>query len=139
MGFLSAALGPFVSDSVVVTLAGRHCLTSSVQDWTIGTRAGQPLVAAVLAKIHERLERSGHLICRLPAARLDWATPLAQAWSASVLAVHLLDCVAAICAALAAAEPEQLAHVDELRKLPVNAAAGWMRASTGGAYRGTHR
>lgn len=37
-----------------------------------------------------------------------------------LLVGHLLESVAGICAVLAAAEPEQLAHFDQLRKLPVN-------------------
>jgi DinB superfamily len=82
--------------------------------------AGQPLVAAVLAKIHEQLERTGHLICRLPDNRLDWTAPLDGAWPAGLLVGHLLECVAGICAVLATAEPERLAHFAELRKLPVN-------------------
>ena len=59
--------------------------------------AGQPLVAAVLVKIHEQLERTGHLIRRLPDDRLDW-TPLDGAWPAGLLVGHLLECVAGICA-----------------------------------------
>ena len=82
--------------------------------------AGQPLVAAVLAKIHEQLERTGHLIRRLPDDRLDWTTQLDGAWPADQLVGHLLECVAGICAVLAAAEPERLAHFAELRELPVN-------------------
>ena len=81
--------------------------------------AGQPLVAAVLVKIHEQLERTGHLIRRLPDDRLDW-TPLDGAWPACLLVGHLLDCVAGICAVLAAAKPERLAHFAELRELRVN-------------------
>ena len=123
IGFLSTRK-PFVSERLPVTLAGRRCLIFSVQDGAIGTRSGQPLVAAVLAKIHEQLERSGHLIRRLPADRLDWTTPLAGACPPSLLMGHLLDCVAGICAVLAAAEPEQLAHFDELRKLRVNHRCG---------------
>ena len=82
--------------------------------------AGQPLVAAVLVKIHEQLERTGHLIRRLPDDRLDWTAPLDGAWPAGLLVGHLLECVAGICAVLAAAEPERLAHFEELRELPVN-------------------
>jgi hypothetical protein len=33
---------------------------------------------------------------------------------------HLLDCLAGLCAALAAAEPARLAHFSALRELPVN-------------------
>lgn len=82
--------------------------------------AGQPLVAAVLAKIHEQLERTGHLVRRLPDDRLDWTAPLDGAWPVGQLVGHLLECVAGICAVLAAAEPARLAHLAELRELPVN-------------------
>jgi uncharacterized damage-inducible protein DinB len=41
-------------------------------------------------------------------------------WSVSDLLGHLLDCMAGFCAALYAAEPQDLAHFHQLRELPVN-------------------
>jgi hypothetical protein len=78
------------------------------------------LCAAILAKIHEQLERSDHLLRLWPGDRLDWTPPISGAWPADVLIGHLLDCVAGVCAVLCAAEPGRLAHFAELRKLPVN-------------------
>ena len=80
----------------------------------------QPLCALLLAKIHEQMERTGHLIHRLPSDRLDWAPAIRGAWPAGVLLGHLLDCAAGFCAVLEAAEPERLAHFAGLRYLPVN-------------------
>jgi hypothetical protein len=101
-------------------LRRRYCLMFGVQTGTIELKAEQPLVAAVLAKIHEQLELTRHLIRRLPDGRLDWTPPMPGACPLGLLVGHLLESVAGICAVLAAAEPEQLAHFDELRKLPVN-------------------
>lgn len=78
----------------------------------------EPLCASILAKIHEQMERTDHLICLLPADRLDWAP--AGAWPAGVLLGHLLDCLAGFCAVLDAVEPGRLASFADLRKLPVN-------------------
>jgi len=82
--------------------------------------AEQPLVTALLAKIHEQLERAGHLIGCLPDNRLDWTPGYERSWPVGLLLGHLLECGAGICAVLAAAEPERLSHFNELRKLPVN-------------------
>ena len=78
------------------------------------------LVAAIQAKFCEQLGRAGHLISRLTDDEMDWTAPAPGAWPTGVLIGHLLDRVAGICAVLAAAAPEQLAHFDQLRTLPVN-------------------
>ncbi len=79
----------------------------------------EPLCAAVLAKIHEQIERTAHLIRLLPEDRPGWM-PLPGAWPVEMLLGHLLECLAGFCAVLAAVEPHQLAHFAELRGLPVN-------------------
>src|SRR6266849_7433530 len=80
----------------------------------------QPLCASILAKIHEQMERTDHLVRLVPPDRLDWTPPIPGAWPAGVLLGHLLECLAGFCAVLGAAEPERLAHFAELRKLPAN-------------------
>ena len=81
----------------------------------------RPLCAALLAKIHEQLDNTEHLIRLLPADRLDWVPKVPGAWTpAGALLGHLLDCLAGFCAVLAAYEPERLRHFGELRELPVN-------------------
>src|SRR5258708_37129022 len=78
------------------------------------------LCASLLAKIHEQIEGTEHLIVLLPANRLDWAPPLPGFWPADVLLGHLLDCLAGFCAVLSAVEPQRLAHFASLRESPVN-------------------
>jgi hypothetical protein len=82
----------------------------------------EPLCTSVLAKIHEQIERTDHLIGLLPLEYLDWAPSAAglQAWSTPKLLGHLLECLAGFCAVLAAANPEPLAHFATLRQMPVN-------------------
>ena len=81
----------------------------------------QPLCAALLEKIHEQIDRTSHLIVLLPDGRLDWTPPIPGAWPVATLLGHLLDCFAGLCAVLAAAAPDRLAHFSQLRELPVNA------------------
>ena len=80
----------------------------------------QVLVTAIQSKIHEQLERSARLIRRLPEHGLDTITPVPGAWPVATLLGHILECAAGLCAVLAAAEPEKLAHFNQLRSLPVN-------------------
>jgi hypothetical protein len=80
----------------------------------------RPLCTSLLAKIHEQFERTGHLINLLPADRLDWSPAIPGTWPLGMLLGHLLDCAAGFCAALAAFEPQRLAHFAQLRELPVN-------------------
>jgi hypothetical protein len=70
-----------------------------------------PLCGALRDKIYEQIERTTHLIALVPADRHA---------SFGKLLGHLLDCCAGICAVLAAAAPDRLAHFSELRTLPVN-------------------
>jgi len=78
------------------------------------------LCATLLAKIHEQIERSEHLVQLVPADRLDWTPPISGAWPVELLLGHLLECLAGFCAALSAVGPERLAHFAELRALTVN-------------------
>jgi hypothetical protein len=82
----------------------------------------QPLCASLLLKIQEQIDRTVHLINLMPADRLTWKPAVPGSWPAEMLLGHLLDCLAGFCAALAAVEPERLAHFSELRNLPVNQA-----------------
>jgi hypothetical protein len=78
------------------------------------------LCATLLAKIHEQIERTAHLINMVPADGLKWTPPIPGAWPVEVLLGHLLECFAGFCAVQSAVEPERLAHFAELRTLPVN-------------------
>ena len=79
-----------------------------------------PLTGAVAGKFREQVDRTVHLIGFVPADRLQWAPPIAGAWTFGQLLGHLLDCLAGVCAVLSAAHPGELAHFAELRELPVN-------------------
>jgi hypothetical protein len=68
----------------------------------------EPLCASLREKIDEQLERTIHLTRLLPETCVE------------TLLGHLLDCAAGVCAVLAAAQPERLAHFAALRGLPVN-------------------
>jgi hypothetical protein len=78
------------------------------------------LCSSLLAKIHEQIEGTEHLIGLLPADSLDWAPAIPGAWPVGILLGHLLDCMAGFCAVLSAFEPQRLAHFVSLRELPVN-------------------
>uniref|UniRef100_Q027E9 Uncharacterized protein n=1 Tax=Solibacter usitatus (strain Ellin6076) TaxID=234267 RepID=Q027E9_SOLUE len=78
------------------------------------------LCAALLAKIHEQIEGTVHLISAVPADRLNWTPAIPGAWPVDILLGHLLECLAGFCAVLSAVEPKRLAHFSELRALPVN-------------------
>ena len=80
----------------------------------------QPLCNAVLAKVHEQIERTVHLVGLLPADVSQWEPAVHGARAVAPLLGHLLECLAGMCAALAAAEPVRLAHFLALRDLPVN-------------------
>ena len=80
----------------------------------------QRLCASLLSKLHEQIERTGHLINLLPLDRLNWKPAIPGAWPVDLLLGHLLECLAGFCAVLAAIEPQRLAHFAALRDLPVN-------------------
>jgi hypothetical protein len=82
------------------------------------------LCGSLLGKIHEQVERTGHLINLLPADRMDSTTLVPGWWDTGRLLGHLLECLAGFCAVLYGAEPDRLAHFRELRSLPVNHPCG---------------
>jgi hypothetical protein len=87
--------------------------------------ASKVLPPLILAKLCEQVERTEHLLSRLPASQMDWrpewptAEP-SQGMPLSRLLGHLLSCLAGFCAALYAARSDHLAHFNRLRALPVN-------------------
>ena len=86
---------------------------------------GKVLVSAVSAKIDEQAELLSGIVARLPHEQLQWAPgwPATEApppkRTGEVLG-HLLQCLAGVLAVLHAAHPDRLAHLMDLKKLPVN-------------------
>ena len=96
------------------------------------------LCTSLLTKIHEQIERTDHLLRKLPAERLDWTPAVRNSWSTAKVLGHLLDCLAGFCAVLVAVHPERLAHFSRLRALEVNhACAGSVARDRLALYR-TH-
>ncbi len=84
--------------------------------------APEPLCQSLLAKIQEQIDRTAHLVCLVPANRVDWTPSYSGGWAVEALLGHLLECLAGFCAVLFAIEPERLAHFTALRSLKVNCA-----------------
>lgn len=84
----------------------------------------QPLCSALLEKIHEEIERSTHLLDLLPALPLEWTPPIPDARPVGWLIGHLLECLAGFCAVLYKVRPQELAHFERLKALPVNHLCG---------------
>ncbi|MGA3239633.1 MAG: DinB family protein [Bryobacteraceae bacterium] len=82
------------------------------------------LCGSLLAKIDEQIERAAHLAGLLPENLWESPSDSQGGWTAGDLLGHLLDCMAGFCAALHAAEPDELAHFLQLRELPVNLSIG---------------
>jgi hypothetical protein len=78
------------------------------------------LCASLLDKIHEQIERTTHLLGKLPQERLHWTPSLNDSWSTAKLLGHLLECLAGFCAVLVAVNPDRLPHFSGLRAMPVN-------------------
>jgi uncharacterized damage-inducible protein DinB len=83
------------------------------------------LAPLILAKLHEQVERTEHLLVHIPVSQMDWrpAWPTPEpsyGMPLSRLLGHLLSCLAGFCAALYAAHSDRLAHFNRLRELPVN-------------------
>lgn len=78
------------------------------------------LCASLLSKIIEQIERTNHLLCKLPPEKLEWSPAIQNSWPTARVVGHLLDCLAGFCAVLAAVNPERLAHFQLLRTMPVN-------------------
>ena len=81
-----------------------------------------PLCTSILAKIHEQIERTDHLVGTIPTDGLQWAPsiPGHAGWSTGRLLGHLFDCLAGLYAVLVAINPERLSHFSKLREMPVN-------------------
>src|SRR5262245_48954733 len=99
---------------------GGHVANTECATESDGMRAPELLCAAILAKTHEQIERTCHLIELLPADRLEWAPSIPGSWTVGLLLGHMLECLAGFCAVLQRIEPERLAHFRDLRSLPVN-------------------
>jgi hypothetical protein len=95
----------------------------------------EPLCMSVLAKIHEQIERTDHLIGLLTPENLDWGpSPLGlNCWPKAKLLGHPMECLAGFCAVLFAANPEQLPHFSRLRDMRVNHWCEASEARDGGA------
>ena len=84
----------------------------------------QPLCLALLEKIREQIERSTHLLGLLPQIPLDWTPPIPGTRPVGWLMGHLLECLSGFCAVLYAVRPQELAHFERLKTLPVNHPCG---------------
>jgi len=83
--------------------------------------SGQTIAEALRSKLREQIERTEHLIHLISSDSLAWVPQLPKGSpDLGHLLGHLLDCLAGFCAAFQAAFPKQLAHLAELRSLPVN-------------------
>jgi DinB superfamily len=87
--------------------------------------ASKVLPPLILAKLHEQVERTEHLLACIPGSQIDWrpewSTPEpSQGMPVSRLLGHLLTSLAGFCAALYAAHSDRLTHFNRLRELPVN-------------------
>jgi hypothetical protein len=78
------------------------------------------ICSTFLGRLDGQIERVEHLFSLVPEGRLDWAPPIPRAFPVSVLLGHVLDCLAGFCAVLHAANPDRLAGLLELKKLPAN-------------------
>lgn len=79
------------------------------------------LASAVLEKIQEQIERTQHLLGRIPPGTLSWTPDVSGSpFSLGLLLGHLLECLGGFCAVLHKVHPEELAHFSDLRALPVN-------------------
>jgi uncharacterized damage-inducible protein DinB len=76
----------------------------------------EPLCDSILAKIHEQIERTDHLVGLLSPGQLNWTPEIPGAWSTGQILNHILDCLGGICAFLMAVYPEQLAYFQRLRE-----------------------
>jgi hypothetical protein len=86
------------------------------------SQGNRTLAALLLDKIREQLERTQHLLGRVPSERLQWRpeAPGRPLLRLAEVQGHLLECLAGCCAVLYALHPERLAHFQQLRDRPVN-------------------
>ncbi len=81
------------------------------------------LVSLFLSKLEEQIERTRHLLTRIPADKLEWK-PQPDSVRVCDLLGHMLECLAGFCATLYVVNPDRLAHFAPLRELPVNHCCG---------------
>jgi len=79
------------------------------------------LTQLLLEKVREQIERTQHLVSLVPREKLSWRPSFpGPPFSLGVLLGHILECLAGFCAALHSVNPDRLAHLLDLRRLPVN-------------------
>jgi hypothetical protein len=76
----------------------------------------EPLCDAILSKIREQIERTDHLVALVSDEQLNWVPGVTGAWSTAMVMGHLVECLAGICAVLAAAHPDELLYFHKLRE-----------------------
>jgi DinB superfamily len=86
------------------------------------------LCSILLTKIEHQIDRIDHLVKLIPDARLNWAPPIPNAFSVSVLLGHLMESLSGFCAVLHAAYPERLRHFFALKALSVTPGIGTSEA-----------
>jgi len=74
------------------------------------------LCNSLLAKIHDQIDLTEHLIAVVPIERLHWSPPIKNSWPLAMLLGHLAACMSGFCAVLGAVLPEALAHFQQLRE-----------------------
>ena len=84
------------------------------------------IVESLAGKVREAIERTEHLVGRLPPGAASWRPELPAglaAADAGHLLGHLLDCLAGFCACFERAFPDGFPEAAVLRGLPVNHSA----------------
>lgn len=76
----------------------------------------ESLCDSLLAKIHDQIDLTEHLVAVVPAERLEWSPPIKNSWPVATLLAHLSACLSGFCAVLGAVFPEALAHFQQLRE-----------------------
>jgi len=80
-----------------------------------------PIAESIWTKLREQIERVEHLIGLIPQDKIAWDPKLPHtSTDLGHLLGHLLDCLAGFYAVFVAAFPEECAHLEDLRLLPVN-------------------
>jgi hypothetical protein len=80
---------------------------------------------ALFQKLFEQIELIDRLISLIPPDKLDWSPEQLSPSAVNLLRVdellgHLLDCLAGVCAVMYAINPNQMAHMTELREQATN-------------------
>jgi hypothetical protein len=83
--------------------------------------ARSALTQLLLGKVCEQIERTQHLVSLVPRERLSWRPSFpGPPFNLGVLLGHILECLAGFCAVLQSINPDRLAHLLDLKGLPVN-------------------